>query len=60
MRDDDSINSGGDAPPPRSEPSPEPPGESAAADQSPTQAAEHPAGDAPLSLWERIKHMVGR
>ena len=60
MRDDDSINAGGDAPPPPSEPSPEPPGETAAADPSPTQAAERPAGDAPLSLWERIKHMVGR
>jgi hypothetical protein len=59
MRDDDSTNTGGDAPPP-SEPSTVSPGESAAADQSPTQAAEHPAGDAPLSLWERIKHMVGR
>ena len=60
MRDDDSINTGGDAPPPASEPSPEAPGEAAAADPSPTQAAERPAEDAPLSLWERIKHMVGR
>jgi hypothetical protein len=55
---DDDINSGGNAPPPPSGPSPEPPGEAAPAD--PTQAAEHSMGDKPLSLWERIKHMVGR
>jgi hypothetical protein len=60
MRDDDSINTGGDAPPTPSEPSPEPPGQAASADPSPTQTAEHPVADAPLSLWERIKHMVGR
>jgi hypothetical protein len=60
MRDDDSVNIGGDAPPPPSEPSPEPPGQAAPADPSPTQSAERPVGDKPLSLWERIKHMVGR
>ena len=59
MRDDDNINTGNDAPPP-SEPSREPPGQAAPADPSPGQTAEPPVGDAPLSLWERIKHMVGR
>jgi hypothetical protein len=60
MRDDDSVNTGGDAPPPPSKPSPERPGEAAPADPSPTHATEGAVGDKPPSMWERIKHLVGR
>jgi hypothetical protein len=60
MRDDDSIEAGSGATPPSSDPAQEPQVGAEPTSPRPSQAAEEPIEGARLSLWERIKQMVGR
>jgi hypothetical protein len=61
MREDDSTDAGSEALGPLGDRGNEPlSGPTSAAEPATGGMGDQPVGHPPLSLWERIKHMVGR